>query len=146
MSSCLFQPIIHYFHCREGILLGIGNPLLDIIIQGNAELLKKYNLKANDAIIADDSHLPLYAEITEQYTPDYAAGGAAQNALRVCQWILKKKNACIYMGSVGTDHFSEILKSKAIEEGVNVRYQYQSDVPTGTFAELRYDCFVLTFT
>jgi len=41
-------------------LFAIGNPLLDIQVHSE-ELLKKYELKANDAILADEKHMPMYA-------------------------------------------------------------------------------------
>jgi adenosine kinase len=40
-------------------LFFIGNPLLDIQVTNGEELLKKYNLKANDAILAGEEHGPL---------------------------------------------------------------------------------------
>ena len=54
-SSCFFgknaaqslfsQPL------QEGMLLGMGNPLLDISATVKPELLAKHNLKSNDAIL-----------------------------------------------------------------------------------------------
>ena len=41
-------------------LFCIGNPLLDIQVYNGEELLKKYDLKANDAILAEEKHAPLY--------------------------------------------------------------------------------------
>lgn len=40
-------------------LLAMENPLLDIQCNATEELLQKYNLKANNAILADESHQPL---------------------------------------------------------------------------------------
>jgi adenosine kinase len=40
-------------------LFCIGNPLLDIQVTNAEELLNKYNLKANDAILAEEKHAPL---------------------------------------------------------------------------------------
>lgn len=37
----------------------MGNPLLDIQVTNGEELLKKYDLKANDAILAEEKHTPL---------------------------------------------------------------------------------------
>ncbi len=37
----------------------MGNPLLDIQVKDGEELLKKYDLKANDAILADEKHRPM---------------------------------------------------------------------------------------
>ena len=41
-------------------LFCIGNPLLDIQVYNGEEILKKYDLKANDAILAEEKHAPLY--------------------------------------------------------------------------------------
>ena len=47
-------------------------------------LLDKYGLKSNDAILAEEKHMPIYDEITK-LSPRYVAGGAAQNAARGAQ-------------------------------------------------------------
>ena len=40
-------------------LFCMGNPLLDIQVTNGEDILKKYNLKANDAILAGEEHLPM---------------------------------------------------------------------------------------
>lgn len=37
-------------------LFVIGNPLLDIVVPNGDEILKKYELNANDAILAEEKH------------------------------------------------------------------------------------------
>ncbi|GLH01555.1 hypothetical protein R5R35_012862 [Gryllus longicercus] len=120
----------------NGLILGMGNPLLDITASVDAEFLEKYNLEPNHAILAEDKHKPLYEEIVEKYNVEYTVGGATQNALRVAQWILNQPNVSVFMGCVGTDKFSKILEKKAREAGVDVQYQYTSTQPTGTCAVL----------
>lgn len=39
-------------------LFCMGNPLLDIQVTSE-EVLKKYDLKANDAILAEEKHMPM---------------------------------------------------------------------------------------
>ena len=41
-------------------LFCIGNPLLDIQVTNGEQLLEKYGLKANDAILAEEKHRPMY--------------------------------------------------------------------------------------
>ncbi|XP_073993108.1 adenosine kinase 2 isoform X2 [Rhodnius prolixus] len=120
----------------EGMLFGMGNPLLDISAITDDEFLQKYDLRPNDAILAEAKHMPLYKEIIENYNVEYIAGGSTQNALRVAQWILQKKNVTAFIGSVGKDDYSRILENKAREDGVNVRYQYTAERQTGTCAVL----------
>ncbi|KAK2588986.1 hypothetical protein KPH14_001835 [Odynerus spinipes] len=121
---------------REGLLLGMGNPLLDISATVDQEFLKKYDLKANNAILAEDKHKPLYDELIELYNADFIAGGSVQNTMRVAQWFLEKPKIATYMGCVGKDKYSKILEERAVANGLNVRYQYTDKAPTGTCAVL----------
>jgi adenosine kinase len=54
MINCLITHSI-----SEGILLGMGNPLLDISAVVKSDFLAKYGLKENDAILAADQHQPM---------------------------------------------------------------------------------------
>ncbi|XAO27061.1 hypothetical protein I312_105903 [Cryptococcus bacillisporus CA1280] len=66
------------------LIVCIGNPLLDITV-GPAEgpaYLQKYALNPNDAILAEDKHMPIYDDIVTHANVSYVAGGAAQNAAR----------------------------------------------------------------
>lgn len=121
---------------QEGLLVGIGNPLLDISAIVDDELLKKYDLKPDDAIMAEEKHMPLYRELMDKYNAEFIAGGSVQNSLRVAQWVLKKPNICTYFGCVGNDDYANILRERAIAEGVTVKYQVTDEVPTGTCAVL----------
>lgn len=40
-------------------LFAMGNPLLDMQVRNGEKLLQTYGLKANDAILAEDKHLPM---------------------------------------------------------------------------------------
>ncbi|XP_041982351.1 adenosine kinase [Aricia agestis] len=120
----------------EGQLVGIGNPLLDISANVGEDLLQKYDLHPDDAIMAEEKHMPLYKELVDKYSAEFIAGGSVQNTLRVAQWILKKPNLCTYFGCVGNDDFAKILRERAIADGVNVQYQISDTAPTGTCAVL----------
>lgn len=121
--------------CSEGILLGYGNPLLDITVSGTEEFLKKYGLKSDDAILAEEKHMPMYAEMVDTFKDvEFIPGGATQNALRVAQWFLVTPKATTYFGCISKDKFGDILVEKATNAKVNVRYQYTDKAPTGTCA------------
>lgn len=120
----------------EGILLGMGNPLLDISATVDDQFLSRYGVKANDACLAEDHHKPIYRELMEKYNVDYIAGGSVQNALRVAQWVLEQPNLCTFFGCVGVDEYSKILEDRARKAGVNVQYQYTDRESTGTCAVL----------
>lgn len=121
---------------RDGLLVGLGNPLLDISAVVDVELLKKYDMQPNNAILAEEKHMPIYKELIEKYQAEYIAGGSVQNSLRVAQWILERPRVAVFFGSVGQDEYARILEERATEEGVNVQYQRSNANPTGTCAVL----------
>ncbi len=71
-------------------------------VTNGEELLKKYDLKSNDAILAEEKHAPMcvvsapswvcmssrmlsnysYGELVEKHEVTYVAGGASQNSAR----------------------------------------------------------------
>lgn len=62
------------------------------------------------------------------------AGGSCQNTLRVAQWILRKPEVAVIFGCVGVDDYAKILEERARANGVNVVYQKNPLLPTGTCA------------
>ncbi|KAJ8935096.1 hypothetical protein NQ314_012992 [Rhamnusium bicolor] len=107
MEACKIREI------RENLLVGMGNPLLDISAIVDKEFLAKYDMKENDAILASDKHKNLYTEIVEKYQVEYIAGGSVQNALRVAQWSL-----CANLGSANCftiDHIKKLENKKLLE-------------------------------
>lgn len=119
---------------RDGMLVGMGNPLLDLSAVADDRFLEKYGLKPNDAILAEKEHMPIYKELVDNYKVEYIAGGSTLNSLRVAQWILQRPGVCSYLGCVGKDEFSKILEDKASEDGILARFQHTSERPTGSCA------------
>jgi len=120
----------------EGVLFCMGNPLLDISVQVETELLQKYQLDANVAIMAEEKHLPLYDELVKNYKVEYIAGGATQNTARVTRWMINHPNTVTYMGCVGKDEYANKLREAATKDGVRVVYLEDEKTPTGTCAAL----------
>ncbi|KAH9969120.1 Ribokinase-like protein [Russula dissimulans] len=114
-------------------LFCIGNPLLDIQVTNGEELLKKYDLKANDAILASaEKHAPLYEEI-RKHKVVYVAGGAAQNAARGAAYVLPP-NSVVYTGCVGDDDLAEQLRAANKREGLAEAYLVKKGEQTGACA------------
>ena len=118
----------------EGVLLGMGNPLLDISAVVDEAFLAKYDVKPNNAILAEDKHLPMYDELSSKDNVEYIAGGATQNSIRVAQWMLQTPGATSYMGCIGKDKYGEEMKSAAKAAGVTAHYYEDEAAPTGTCA------------
>lgn len=121
----------------EGVLMGMGNPLLDISANVGQDLMDKYDVKPDTQILAEEKHQPLYEELIKNYDVQYIAGGATQNSMRVAQWMLKdKKNMTAFMGCVGADDYGKQLEDCAKSDGVLVHYMKDESTPTGTCAAL----------
>lgn len=118
----------------QGILFGMGNPLLDISADVTTDYLDKYELKPNNATLAEPRHLPIYQDLVDNYTVEYIAGGATLNAIRVAQWMLGKEFATSYVGCRGNDEFGQQLKKQATKDGVFVQCLVEDEDPTGTCA------------
>jgi hypothetical protein len=56
-----------------------------IQIYRDETLLKKYDVKANDAILAEEKHMGLYDDLIQNHDAKLIAGGAAQNTARGAQ-------------------------------------------------------------
>ncbi|KAL8813505.1 MAG: hypothetical protein Q9223_007018, partial [Gallowayella weberi] len=110
-------------------LLCLENPLLDIQAECDEATLQKYNLKANDAILAEESHMALYPDLLSRNAA-LIAGGAAQNTARGAQYILPP-NSVLYIGCVGKDEYAEKLRSACSAAGLRVEYRVDETQPTG---------------
>jgi adenosine kinase len=118
----------------NGVLLGLGNPLLDISAPVDDTWLTRYDLKTNNAILCEKKHEPIYAELVSRPNVEYIAGGAAQNTIRVAQWMLQIPGATGYTGCVGNDNYSAKLREVAAKDNVTLHYMVEPTVPTGTCA------------
>lgn len=117
-------------------ILGMGNPLLDISSEVDKSMLEKYGLELNNAILAEEKHQPLFAEMAALSTVQYIAGGATQNSIRVAQWMLQSPGATAYMGCVGSDANAAKMREACEKDGVKCAYMVDEATPTGCCAVL----------
>jgi len=111
----------------------MGNPLLDMQVRNGETLLKKYGLKADDAILAEEKQAGIYDELVNEHQVTYVAGGAAQNAARGAAYILPPKSV-VYTGAVGDDNLAEQLKEANRREGLDQVYLVKKGEKTGACA------------
>lgn len=116
-------------------LVCLGNPLLDLQFDTNAEYLAKYALKADDAILAEEKHLPIFEEAIQEKSLVVVAGGAAQNTARGAQYILPA-DSVVYFGSVGKDVYADKLIAANAQYGLKTQYMVQENTATGKCAAL----------
>jgi adenosine kinase len=94
------------------------------------ELLQKYGLKANDAILAEPQHLGLFEDLIQNRDAKLIAGGAAQNTARGAQYILPA-DSVVYVGCVGKDKYANTIKEAAGKVGLRTEYRIDEEQPTG---------------
>lgn len=111
-------------------LVCLGNPLLDLQSDVEKTYLEKYDLKANDAILIDEKHKPIFKEVVEFPNLHIVAGGAAQNAARAAQYVLEPESV-VYFGSVGKDKYADLLVEANERAGLTTKYQVQDGIETG---------------
>jgi len=123
----------------NGVLMGMGNPLLDISAEVGQDVLDKYEVKLDSAILAEEKHLPIYKDLMDNHNAGFIAGGATQNSIRIAQWMLTAsgmENATAFMGCVGKDEYGDKLKECATNDGVLTHYMVDEATGTGTCAVL----------
>ncbi|PNY24803.1 Adenosine kinase [Tolypocladium capitatum] len=120
---------------KDYALLCLENPLLDIQAVGDQALLDKYGLKANDAILAEEKHLPLFEDLLNNYDAKLIAGGSAQNTARGAQYILPP-NSVVYLGGAGDDKYSAILLDAVKAAGLRAEYRVDPKEKTGRCAAI----------
>lgn len=117
----------------SAVLLGMGNPLLDISSKVDKDMLDKYGLENGNQILAEEKHLPLYEELAARPDVQYIAGGATQNSIRVAQWMLQEAGQTAYFGCVGSDKYADTMRAVCAKDGIAVHYMVDS-LATGTCA------------
>ncbi|KAF8822089.1 kinase, pfkB family protein [Cardiosporidium cionae] len=118
-------------------LIGIGNPLLDILASVPNSFIAKYKLELNNMYLAEKHHMPLYREMQNEYDVLYVPGGATQNSIRICNALFNKRDAPIcFSGCIGNDSSGEKMKALLKEEGVEGFFVVDGSAPTGECAVL----------
>lgn len=107
--------------------------MLDLQVRDGEALLKKYDLKADNAILAEVAHQPIYKDVVENYKVNYVAGGASQNAARAAAYILPPKSV-VFTGCVGDDDLAEQLRAANTKEGLDDVYLVKKGEKTGACA------------
>jgi len=115
-------------------VIGLGNPLLDVSAVVTTDILEKYGIKPDDAILAEDKHMQLFDDLVKDFDVSYIAGGACQNTLRVAQWIIRQPHLCTFFGAAGQDESLEIMSKSCEEVQLRPCYQIHKDQPTGRCA------------
>lgn len=121
---------------EQKLLFGLCHPLVDIQAVVNKEFLEKYGLEADNTILAEKTHLPLYEDLSTSFPVKYIPGGTTLNSIRVAQWMLGDNGRTFFSGAIGKDKFANLLLQKVDEAGIDAIFNISDDEPTGTCASL----------
>lgn len=119
----------------EKLIFAIGNPLLDISAVCDKETLDKYGLINGGACLAEEKHKELFEELWKKDNVETIPGGAAMNALRSANFMLKgNEYSCLYFGSISDDERGAVLKKALDTEKINHNFSIAEDTYTGAWA------------
>lgn len=120
----------------EGALFCAGNPLLDLSSEVPLEFAEKYGVTMNNAILAEEKHIPMYKEMVDTFEVERIAGGATLNTGKIAQWVSDRENLVSYVGCVGKDEYAAQLTKAAADVGVTTAFLEDAEHGTGTCAVL----------
>ena len=114
-------------------IIGIGDPIVDIISEINEDIIKEHELKLGDSIFAseDDTNnsnnknIEMFNILESMSSINYVPGGSVQNTLRVLSWNLINDNnerdtfKISMLGSVGDDEYKNKILNSLEDIGVN---------------------------
>lgn len=121
---------------KSEYLVGMGNPLLDITCNVDKDYVSKHGLKSNDAILAEEKHMPIFDELKAMEGVQYVGGGSCQNTMRIAKWVGREAIDIKFFGCVGADEDGNLLKKCIEENGVRPHYLVDSTEKTGVCATL----------
>lgn len=120
----------------EKILIGIGNPIIDISNTTTDDILEKYNIPKNLTTFANDSNIGFFDELENQPNCSYFAGGSVTNTIRVANWMLNNSNGygCKMIGCIGNDKYGEKIVSQLKKVNVDLLFEVNEKESTSRCA------------
>ncbi|MBT3356195.1 adenosine kinase [bacterium] len=113
---------------RRHDVIGIGSPLLDIVMQVDEDTLSKMNLKKGSMkLISKDESLSIAKE-TAQIKKRVSPGGSSANTISGANALGTETG---FIGAVGDDEYGELYKKQTEDEGVTPFLHHQEESVTG---------------
>jgi len=99
-------------------VIGIGNALMDFIVEVNHNLLIEMDLKKGQMHLIDEDKSKEILKKLEKHQVKTAPGGSAANTLA---GISVLGGSAVFLGKIGKDKHGDIYKQKTSEDGVKAR-------------------------
>ena len=98
------------------IIYGIGNPLIDIVINATDADLLSLGLQKGIMYLVDENRQSDILHYFKETTPEYHPGGSAPNTILACSGL---GTPSLIAGKIGNDSFGDIYLSRTKEYGVS---------------------------
>ncbi|MBP3340358.1 MAG: adenosine kinase, partial [Alphaproteobacteria bacterium] len=108
-------------------VLGIGNALLDLLMQVEDQFLKEINLPKGGMEMIDVEKNKEILALTEQFERMMVSGGTSSNCLHA---IIHLGGDCTFQGKVGKDAQGDAFEEDLKKSGIKTKIT-RTDVPTG---------------
>lgn len=112
----------------KAAIFGIGNPLIDVVINVEDNDLKNLGVDKGIMHLVDENRQKEIMSYFKNISPIYHPGGSAPNTLVACAGL---EITGVISGKIGNDKFGEIYKSQVEKYGITSRLVI-GDGPTGS--------------
>ena len=112
----------------KAAIFGIGNPLIDVVINVEDNDLKNLGVDKGIMHLVDENRRKEIMSYFKNISPIYYPGGSAPNTLVACAGL---EITGVISGKIGNDKFGEIYKSQVEKYGITSRLVI-GDGPTGS--------------
>ena len=112
----------------KATIFGIGNPLIDVVINVEDNDLKNLGVDKGIMHLVDENRQKEIMSYFKNMSPIYHPGGSAPNTLVACAGL---EITGVISGKIGNDKFGEIYKSQVEKYGITSRLVI-GDGPTGS--------------
>lgn len=113
---------------KEFDIVGIGNPLLDIIVEVEEDLLGKLGLKKGEMHLVESAQGRKILDSLVEHQKTYVSGGSAANTVAGAVRLGAKGH---FMGLVGDDEHGQAYEDEMVSGGVGTSLLRHAQEPTG---------------
>ncbi len=111
------------------LLLGVENPLMDMLVQVDDDFLQQQQLKKGQMLLVDATQQAKMLAALKDKTIQHEPGGACANTMQAFS-LLGGRGA--FVGCVGNDHLGKIFTQKLAQNGVQCLISTDPKIKTGS--------------
>ncbi len=114
---------------KRPLLLGVENPLIDMLVRVDDDFLRQHQLQKNQMHLVDQATQSTLLKSLTDHAIQHDPGGACANTLQTFALL---GGDCAFVGCTGKDQLAEIFTRKLTENGVRCLTPAHPQLPTGS--------------